>query len=191
MQANNGIFVIDDFGRQLMTPAQLLNRWIVPLDRRLDFLSLAYGVKFQIPFETKIVLSTNLEPASLGDEAFFRRIQSKIFVRPISDEEFDEVLRRVSAAYGVEVQNGAPAYLRKVSRENGDGDLRPYLPGEVCKILRSVCQYQRAPLVLDPANIDRIAAVYFTKPGNRDVSWQTAAQSVEVPGASMIDQLPR
>ncbi|MCB1260570.1 MAG: hypothetical protein KDB33_09310, partial [Acidimicrobiales bacterium] len=178
MQANNGIFVIDDFGRQLMTPAQLLNRWIVPLDRRLDFLSLAYGVKFQIPFETKIVLSTNLEPASLGDEAFFRRIQSKIFVRPISDEEFDEVLRRVSAAYGVEVQNGAPAYLRKVSRENGDGDLRPYLPGEVCKILRSVCQYQRAPLVLDPANIDRIAAVYFTKPGNRDVSWQTAAQSV-------------
>ena len=190
MQANNGIFVIDDFGRQLMTPAQLLNRWIVPLDRRLDFLSLAYGVKFQIPFETKIVLSTNLEPASLGDEAFFRRIQNKIFVRPIGDEEFDEVLRRASAAYGVEVVDGAPAYLRKVSREHGDGDLRPYLPGEVCKILRSVCQYDRAPLVLDPANIDRIANVYFTQPSTDGITWTTEAQSVGKPRPRMLDQLP-
>ena len=93
MLANNGVFVIDDFGRQQgLTPETLLNRWIVPLDRRVDYLSLSYGLKFEIPFDVKVVFSTNLAPASLGDEAFFRRIQNKILVPPILDDEFDEVL---------------------------------------------------------------------------------------------------
>jgi len=164
MQANNGVFVIDDFGRQQgLTPETLLNRWIVPLDRRLDYLSLSYGLKFEIPFDTKVVFSTNKDPSSLGDEAFFRRIQNKILVPPISDTEFDEVLRRVSKAMDVDVEPDAPAYLRNVSRTLGDGDLRPYLPKEVCKILKSVCTYNKIPVVLDRSNIDRVASVYFTK----------------------------
>src|SRR5579864_6093487 len=73
MKANNGILIIDDFGRQLMSPRDLLNRWIVPLDRRVDYLMLRYGVKFQIPFELMVVFSTNLEPSDLADEAFLRR----------------------------------------------------------------------------------------------------------------------
>src|SRR5262249_29743603 len=80
MKANNGILIIDDFGRQLMPPRDLLNRWIVPLDRRVDYLTLRYGVKFQIPFELMVVFSTNLEPSDLADEAFLRRIHNKIFV---------------------------------------------------------------------------------------------------------------
>ena len=76
MKANNGILLIDDFGRQLMSPRDLLNRWIVPLDRRVDYLTLRYGVKFQIPFELMVVFSTNLEPADLADEAFLRRIHN-------------------------------------------------------------------------------------------------------------------
>lgn len=164
MQANNGVFVIDDFGRQQgLTPETLLNRWIVPLDRRVDYLSLSYGLKFEIPFDCKVVFSTNRDPSSLGDEAFFRRIQNKILVPPISDEEFDEVLARVTHDLEVEVEPSAPAYLRQVSRSLGDGDLRPYLPKEVCKILRSVCIYNREPVVLNKANINRVAAVYFTK----------------------------
>ncbi len=164
MQANNGVFVIDDFGRQQdLTPETLLNRWIVPLDRRVDYLSLSYGLKFEIPFDTKVVFSTNRDPSSLGDEAFFRRIQNKILVPPISDAEFDEVLRRVTTSFGVEVEGDAPAYLRHVSRTLGDGDLRPYLPKEVCKILKSVCMYKKIPVVLDRANVDRVASVYFTK----------------------------
>ena len=164
MQANNGVFVIDDFGRQQgLTPETLLNRWIVPLDRQVDYLSLSYGLKFEIPFDVKVVFSTNRDPASLGDEAFFRRIQNKILVPPISDGEFDEVLRRVTEQFSIRVMPDAPAYLRRMSRELGDGDLRPYLPKEVCKILKSVCQYQNQPLVLDKANVDRVAAVYFTK----------------------------
>lgn len=163
MQANNGIFVIDDFGRQTISPEALLNRWIVPLDRRRDYLSLSYGLKFEIPFDVKVVFSTNLEPAALGDEAFFRRIQNKILVRSISDEEFDAVLIRAASSYGVTIESGAATYLRRVSREVGDGDLRPYLPLQVCKILRSVCEYKSMPMILDRSNIDRIASIYFTK----------------------------
>jgi hypothetical protein len=162
MQANNGVLVIDDFGRQLMTPEELLNRWIVPLDRRIDYLSLSYGVRFEIPFDCKVVFSTNLEPAALGDEAFFRRIQNKILVPSITDEEFDIVLHRAAKVHDVELSPGAEEYLRKVSREQGDGDLRPYLPNEVCKILKSISAYFNIPRVLSKESIDRIAAIYFT-----------------------------
>jgi predicted ATPase with chaperone activity len=165
MQANNGLLVIDDFGRQAITPEALLNRWIVPLDRRLDYLSLSYGVRFDIPFDVKVVFSTNLDPATLGDEAFYRRIQNKILVSSISDAEFDEVLFRSADAAGITIAPGANQYLRQVSRDLGDGDLRPYLPKEVCKILRAVCTYNRAPLVLDNAAVDRVASIYFTRAG--------------------------
>src|SRR5450631_3643101 len=95
MKANNGIFLIDDFGRQLISPRDLLNRWIVPLDRRVDYLSLQYGVKFQIPFEMLVVFSTNLDPSDLADEAFLRRIHSKIYVEAVDDKAFDEIFSRV------------------------------------------------------------------------------------------------
>ena len=95
MKANNGIFIIDDFGRQLMSPRDLLNRWIVPLDRRVDYLMLRYGVKFQIPFELMVVFSTNLEPSDLADEAFLRRIHNKIFVDAVDDKAFDQIFHRV------------------------------------------------------------------------------------------------
>ncbi|MCB1251462.1 MAG: hypothetical protein KDB36_18750 [Acidimicrobiales bacterium] len=163
MQANNGILVIDDFGRQALTPEQLLNRWIVPLDRSIDYLTLDYGVKFEIPLTTKIVFSTNLEPSHLADEAFFRRIRSKVLVPAIEDAAFDEILTRVAAATGVEVTADAPAHLRRMSREQGDGDLRPYLPGAVCELVRSITAYDDEPAVLDVAMVDRIVELYFTQ----------------------------
>src|SRR5690606_28192274 len=133
---------IDDFGRQTLTPEQLLNRWIVPLDRGIDYLTLEYGVKFEIPCLTKIVFSTNLEPSQLADEAFFRRIRSKVLIPSIEDDAFDEVLRRVAAARGVEVTPDAFEALRRASRELGDGDLRPYLPGAVCELVQAVTDYE-------------------------------------------------
>jgi predicted ATPase with chaperone activity len=95
MKANNGIFIIDDFGRQVLSPRELLNRWIVPLDRRVDYLTLASGLKFQVPFELMVVFSTNLNPSQLADEAFLRRIQTKVMVDNVSNEVFDEIFRRV------------------------------------------------------------------------------------------------
>src|SRR6202051_3648916 len=101
MKANNGIFIIDDFGRQLMSPRDLLNRWIVPLDRRVDYLMLRYGVKFQIPFELMVVFSTNLEPSDLADEAFLRRIHNKIFVDAVDEKAFDQIFHRVVSRFNI------------------------------------------------------------------------------------------
>lgn len=162
MQANNGVLVIDDFGRQLLTPEQLLNRWIVPLDRGIDYLTLDYGVKFEVPCLTKIVFSTNLRPASLADDAFFRRIRAKVEILPLDDEQFDEVLRRAAANTGLVVPPGGAAYLRAASRAHGDGDLRPYLPGAVCELARSISDYESIEAMLDEAMVDRIVSLYFT-----------------------------
>ena len=93
-----------------MSPRDLLNRWIVPLDRRVDYLTLRYGIKFQIPFETLVVFATNLDPRELADEAFLRRLQNKIFVEAVDDVLFDEIFpmiryatdRNVGVAHGDE-----------------------------------------------------------------------------------------
>jgi hypothetical protein len=101
MMANNGILIFDDFGRQRISPTELLNRWIVPLDRRIDFLTLAGGNKFEIPFDLIVAFSTNLNPVSLADAAFLRRIQTKIKVTYVTDEQFHEISRRVCTQSGL------------------------------------------------------------------------------------------
>ena len=88
LKSNLGTFLIDDFGRQRMQPAELLNRWIVPLEKRYDFLSLANGKKIRVPFDQLIIFSTNLEPGQLVDEAFLRRIPYKIHVADPTEEMF-------------------------------------------------------------------------------------------------------
>ncbi len=97
MKANNGVLIIDDFGRQRIRPEDLLNRWVVPLDRRIDFLTLAGGKKIEIPFEMLVVFASNMDPAALVDAAFLRRIQTKIKIGTVSDEQFCEIFRRVAA----------------------------------------------------------------------------------------------
>ncbi|MEP6535648.1 MAG: ATP-binding protein [Bryobacteraceae bacterium] len=91
LKANNGIYLIDDFGRQKATPAEILNRWIVPMERRIDYLSLRTGGKITVPFEAFLIFSTNLRPDGLGDEAFLRRIQYKMLVRNPSPQEFEDI----------------------------------------------------------------------------------------------------
>ncbi len=188
MQANNGILVIDDFGRQAhLSPEALLNRWIVPLDRQRDHLMLDHGTKFDIPFDAKIVFSTNLQPETLGDEAFFRRIQSKVLIPSIEDDAFDEILRRVCERNQIRMTPDASAHLRRTSRELGDGDLRPYLPGAVCKILISICTFEDLPLELHPEMINRIAHMYFTHTDDRGDEIPVAASArrpVTMPSAS-------
>jgi len=95
MKANNGVLIIDDFGRQRVRPEELLNRWIVPLDRRIDFLTMAGGRKVEIPFELFVVFATNLNPSALAEAAFLRRIQTKVKVGAPSRQQFHEIFRRV------------------------------------------------------------------------------------------------
>src|SRR5689334_2810534 len=122
MKANNGILIIDDFGRQVLSPRELLNRWIVPLDRRVDYLTLASGMKFQVPFELMVVFSTNLNPRELADEAFLRRIQTKVQVDNVSDDVFDEIVRRVLESQQVASEPGCAEYLREGCRRAAGGE---------------------------------------------------------------------
>jgi hypothetical protein len=111
MKANNGLFIVDDFGRQQMDPQALLNRWIVNLDRRIDFMSLHTGMKFEIPFDQLVIFATNLEPKTLVDEAFLRRIRYKIKVDYPTEEEYEQIFRRVCALNKVESLPGVFDYL--------------------------------------------------------------------------------
>ncbi len=102
LKANNGIYLIDDFGRQRSSPAELLNRWIVPMDRRVDYLSFHTGGKVEVPFDAFVIFSTNLQPEQLGDEAFLRRIQYKMLLRSPAKEEFIEIFRTYCESQGLQ-----------------------------------------------------------------------------------------
>ncbi len=160
MQANNGILVVDDFGRQTFKPDQLLNRWIMPLSRGVDFLKIGSGAKFTVPFELKLVASTNLDPNALGDDAFLRRLRNKVFVGPISENAFNWILVRVAKARGIEVTADDASYLRSIAQRE-IGELRPYLVPDFCELMEGICLYENVPKKLDKAMIDRVADVYF------------------------------
>ncbi|MCC6590568.1 MAG: AAA family ATPase [Bryobacterales bacterium] len=166
MKANNGIFIIDDFGRQLMSPRDLLNRWIVPLDRRVDYLTLRYGVKFQIPFEMLVVFSTNLDPRDLADEAFLRRIQNKILVEPVDDQVFDQIFQRVVTARRVPHEAGAAEFLRDLCLRDGRSELRACYPLDICNILTSIAEYEKRPVLMSKPDIERAVDLYFAKSEN-------------------------
>ena len=163
MKANNGVLVIDDFGRQLIPPRDLLNRWIVPLDRRVDYLMLRYGVKFQIPFELMVVFATNLDPTSLADEAFLRRIQNKILVEEISPGIFDEILRRFSLSQGIPYEQDKAEYLRSIILRDGRTVLRACYPADMCRILTSISQYEGRQPQMTKTDLDRAVALYFAR----------------------------
>lgn len=163
MKANNGILLIDDFGRQVISPRELLNRWIVPLDRRVDYLTLRHGVKFQIPFELMVVFSTNLDPKDLADEAFLRRIQNKIYVESVTDAVFDEIFNRVITARQIPADPGSAEYLRNLCVRYGTTGLRACYPNDICNIVNSICRYENRPLCISTTDLDRAARLYFTQ----------------------------
>ena len=163
MKANNGIFIIDDFGRQLMSPRDLLNRWIVPLDRRVDYLSLRYGVKFQIPFEVMVVFSTNLDPQDLADEAFLRRIHNKILIESIDASTFDQIFARVVSSKRVPHEPDSAEYLRRLCLADGRSELRACYPLDICNILSSISDYERRPINMGRDNLERAVNLYFAR----------------------------
>ena len=161
MKAANGVFAIDDFGRQAVLPSALFNRWILPLDRKVDNLSLQSGHMFHIPFEALLVFSTNLSPADLADEAFFRRVPIKIYLGPIAPEMFDAICERVLARYGLPFDGELARCLRNLCIESGPGDLRACQPGDIFEILVSLALYERRPFAANPQNLARAARMYF------------------------------
>ena len=163
MKANNGILIIDDFGRQLMSPRDLLNRWIVPLDRNVDYLTLRYGVKFQIPFELMVVFSTNLEPADLADEAFLRRIHNKIYVEAVDAPSFDQIFARVVQSRKIQAEPDSAEYLRKLCLREGRTELRACYPADICQILLSIGKYEGREAIMSKSELERATSLYFAK----------------------------
>lgn len=163
MKANNGILLIDDFGRQLMSPRDLLNRWIVPLDRRVDYLTLRYGIKFQIPFELMVVFSTNLEPSDLADEAFLRRIHNKIYVEAVDANAFDQIFSRVVQSRNIQAEPDSSEYLRKLCLRDGRAELRACYPADICNILLSIGRYEGRPPQMTKPELERATALYFAR----------------------------
>ena len=162
MKSNCGCLLIDDFGRQRMAPEELLNRWIIPLEARHDFLTLANGKKFSVPFEQLILFSTNLEPSQLVDEAFLRRIPYKIEVRDPDEAEYLRLFEQAAEAIECEFDPAAVEHLLARHYRPHGRALRRCHPRDLLGQLRSYCSYHDQPLALTADLVDQVAGSYFT-----------------------------
>jgi predicted ATPase with chaperone activity len=161
MKANNGVLIIDDFGRQRLRPDELLNRWVVPLDRRIDFLTLAGGRKIEIPFDMLVVFATNMDPSELVDAAFLRRIQTKIKIGAVSDEQFCEIFRRVASNVGLKTDDDAIRELVAVIRDRLHQELKPCYPRDLVNQICWAARYEDREPQLDRAALMRAVEAYF------------------------------
>lgn len=161
LKANTGMFLIDDFGRQQMSPADLLNRWIVPLELRVDFLRLQSGRKIEVPFDELLVFSSNLDPAGLMDEAFLRRIKYKVQARDPSKDMFKRIFQGVCSHYGVPFDEDGFEYLVREHYERVRRPFRGVHPRDLIDQLVSLARYIEEPPRMDPALLDAVVKTYF------------------------------
>jgi predicted ATPase with chaperone activity len=161
MKANNGVLIIDDFGRQRLRPEELLNRWVVPLDRRIDFLTLAGGKKIEIPFEMLVVFASNMDPYALVDQAFLRRIQTKIKVGSVSDDQFREIFRRYAREQSVESEPGICDDLIQLIRDTLKQELRSCHPRDIVNQVIWNAKYEGKNPSIDSAALNMAVEAYF------------------------------
>jgi MoxR-like ATPase len=161
VKANGGILLIDDFGRQQVRPRDLLNRWIVPLENRVDYLTLHTGRKVEIPFDVLVVFSTNLPPRDLVDEAFLRRLRHKIEIGDPSYEDYREIFRRVSQQKGIPYNDQALAYLLQEFYIKRNRKPRASHPRDICDQILDIARYQTTDPVMSKEMIDRASHSYF------------------------------
>jgi len=149
IKANCGVFLIDDFGRQIVSPRDLLNRWILPLEERLDYMTLATGKKFAVPFEQLIIFSTNLDPRELVDEAFLRRIRHKIQIGSPSRELFTDIFRLCCHQRQMPFSQVAVDYLYSNFYDQGKPP-RASDPRDLLEIVQSICRFRNQQVLLTP-----------------------------------------
>jgi hypothetical protein len=162
LKSNCGTLVIDDFGRQTMPVDMLLNRWIVPLEKRYDFLNLPSGKKIQVPFDQLIIFSTNLEPKDLVDDAFLRRIPYKIEVGNPSEEVFRAIFKYMAPTLGFEYDEEAVDYLIKHHYYDVDRTFRCCHPRDLMLQVKNYCTFKGAEKVLTPEAFDFAVENYFS-----------------------------
>ena len=155
LKANNGMYLIDDFGRQRATPAEVLNRWIVPMERRVDYLSFLTGGKMSVPFETFLVFSTNLNPNDLGDEAFLRRIAYKILVRGPAENEFVRIFESFCASHNLACSREMIGrFIERHYRRTGKVFRRCH-PRDVLTHALDLMHFEKLPMSLNDHVLDR------------------------------------
>ncbi|MBE7555271.1 MAG: ATP-binding protein [Anaerolineales bacterium] len=165
LKANGGMFLIDDFGRQQISPTQLLNRWIVPLETRIDFLRLNSGMTFQIPFKQLLVFSTNLDPDDLVDGAFLRRIQIKVGVFGPDEKMFYQIFENQAQTLGFPMPVDRDSFLYFLNewyRKTGK-PLQSVHPRDILKAVKVLCEYAGEPLHMTPGLIEEACQGYFVK----------------------------
>src|SRR5262245_34274962 len=161
LKANGGIFLVDDFGRQRMRPEDLLNRWIVPLESRVDYLTLHTGKKFQVPFDVLTVFATNLDPMTLADEAFLRRIPYKIAVNDPSIEQFTKIFELNCRRRDLKFHPVMAAYLHRRHYLSTGRPLRACQPRDLLDQVTALCRYRGEEPILNREMLDAACEAYF------------------------------
>jgi hypothetical protein len=161
LKANGGVLLVDDFGRQRIRPEDLLNRWIVPLESRVDYLTLHTGKKFQVPFDVLVVFATNLDPASLADEAFLRRIPYKIAVEDPSLEEYTRIFEMNCGKRGLKFHQVMVAYLHRRHYRPEGRPLRACQPRDLLDQVTALCRYRGSQPTITRELLDAACASYF------------------------------
>eukprot|EP00456_Euglypha_rotunda_P012154 TRINITY_DN133_c0_g1_i14.p2 TRINITY_DN133_c0_g1~~TRINITY_DN133_c0_g1_i14.p2 ORF type:complete len:182 (-),score=64.07 TRINITY_DN133_c0_g1_i14:591-1136(-) len=160
IKANGGVFLIDDFGRQLVRPKDLLNRWIVPLEERVDYLTLITGRKFMLPFEQLIIFSTNLDPRELVDDAFLRRIRHKVRIESPDRDMFTEIFQLTCQQHQLEFKPEVVDLLFSKYYDQGRVP-RSSDPRDLVQIVDSICRFYEQPVTLNERLIDEAARRFF------------------------------
>ncbi|MCA9974678.1 MAG: ATP-binding protein [Anaerolineales bacterium] len=161
LKANGGMLLIDDFGRQQISPQQLLNRWIVPLESKVDFLRLQSGQTIEIPFRQFIVFSTNLDPGDLVDGAFLRRIQMKVEVGGPDERLFYQIFLTACKSYNVPLEKNAFMHLLQRWYRQPQRVMQAVHPRDIVKTVVSICDYEKVPPKLSPDLLDEACDTYF------------------------------
>lgn len=162
LKANNGIFIIDDLGRQRCSASDLMNRWIVPLDRRVDYLSLHTGYKFSIPFDVIVVFSSNLLPEKLADDSFLRRLGYKIHIGPLTESQYERVFAQVCQQFGLGLAGDAFQYLLHRHHYKEERPLLACYPRDILGQIRDLARYEGKIPVLDEKVMDWAWDNYFS-----------------------------
>ena len=161
LKANGGVFIVDDFGRQRMRPEDLLNRWIVPLESRVDYLTLHTGKKFQIPFDVLVVFATNLDPASLADQAFLRRIPYKIAIQDPTPDQFSRIFELNCRRRNLKFHQVMVAYLHRRHYEPYNRPLRACQPRDLIEQVTALCRFRGHEPVITRELLDAACESYF------------------------------
>jgi len=161
LKANGGVFLVDDFGRQRMRPEDLLNRWIVPLESRVDYLTLHTGKKFQIPFDVLTVFATNLDPLSLADEAFLRRIPYKIEIEDPTLQQYARIFEMICDKRNLKFHPVMVAYLHRRHYRPISRPLRACQPRDLIEQVTALCNYRGEEPRITRELLDAACAAYF------------------------------